>query len=78
MYCLLFVCVNFDGKSVIPIFFCNVIMVSVLYVRAKRTGWKIRPRPETAILTKKKKKKKKKKKSKDSKISRLRSRLFPC
>ena len=32
------------------IFFCNVIMVSLLYVHAKRTGWKIRPWPETVIL----------------------------
>ena len=32
------------------IFFCNVIMVSLLYVHAKRTGWKIRPRPETVIF----------------------------
>ena len=27
-------------------FFCNVIVVSILYVHAKRTGWKIRPRPK--------------------------------
>ena len=33
-------------------------MVSLLY--AKRTGWKIRPRPKTFTLKKKKKKKKKK------------------
>ena len=31
-------------------FFCNVIMVSILYVHAKKTGWKIRPRPKTVIL----------------------------
>ena len=32
------------------IFFFNVIMVSILYVHAKRTGWKIRPRPKAVIL----------------------------
>ena len=32
------------------IFFCNVIMVSSLYVHGKRTGWKIRPWPKTVIL----------------------------
>ena len=31
------------------IFICNVIMVSILYAHAKRTGWKIRPRPKTVI-----------------------------
>ena len=25
-------------------------MVSILYVHAKRTGWKIRPRPKTVIV----------------------------
>ena len=39
-----FVCVNFDGKSVMSIVFCDVIMVSLLCVYAKRTGWMIRPR----------------------------------
>ena len=34
----------------VDFFFYNAIMVSVLYVRAKRTGWKIRPWPETVIL----------------------------
>ena len=33
-----------------PVFFCNVIMVSILYVHAKRTGWNIRPRPKTDML----------------------------
>ena len=32
------------------IFFCNVITVSILYVHAKRTSWKIRPRPKTVVL----------------------------
>ena len=31
-------------------FFCNVIMVSLFYVHAKRIGWKIRPRPKPVIL----------------------------
>ena len=31
-------------------FFCNVIMVSLLYVHAKKNGWKIRPWPKTVIL----------------------------
>ena len=31
-------------------FFCNVIMVSLLCVHAKRTGWKIRLRSKTVIL----------------------------
>ena len=41
-------------KSVMSIFFCNVIMVSfmvsLLCVYAKRTGWKVRPWPKTVIL----------------------------
>ena len=37
-------------KSVISIFSVIVIMVSLLYVHAKRTGLKIRPRPKTIIL----------------------------
>ena len=32
------------------IFFCNIILVSLLYVHVKRTGGKIRPRPKTVIL----------------------------
>ena len=32
------------------IFFCNAIMVSLLYVHAKRTSWKIRPWPKTVNL----------------------------
>ena len=32
------------------IFFCNVTMVSILYVHAKTTGWNIRPWPKTVIL----------------------------
>ena len=31
-------------------FFSNGIMVSLLYMHAKRTSWKIRPRPKTVIL----------------------------
>ena len=38
-----FLCVNFDGKFVMMIFFCNAITVSLLYVHGKRTGWKIGP-----------------------------------
>ena len=38
-------------KSVLSIFFCNGIMVSLLCVYAKRTGWKISPRSKTVILT---------------------------
>ena len=29
---------------------CDVTMVSLLYVHAKRTGWRIRPPPKTIIL----------------------------
>ena len=32
------------------IFFCNIIMVPLLCVHAKGTGWKIRPRPKTGII----------------------------
>ena len=31
-------------------FYCNVIMGSLLYVHAKRTCWKIRPRSRAALL----------------------------
>ena len=47
---------DFDGKSVLSIMFCNVIMVSLLYLhvcvqgRLARTGWKIRPWLKTVIL----------------------------
>ena len=46
---------NFDGISVMSMF-CNVIMLSLLYVHVcvTRTGWKTRPRPTTVILSIKK------------------------
>ena len=31
-------------------FFCNAIMVSLLHVHTKRTGWEIRSQPKTVIL----------------------------
>ena len=45
-----FLCVCFDGKSVMPMF-CNAMLL-LLYVHAcvTRTGWKTRPRPKTVIL----------------------------
>ena len=58
LHCLIVLCVNFDGKSVMSILFSNVIMVSLLYVHAKRAGWKVRSRHKAAILKLKKKKKK--------------------
>ena len=46
---------DFDGKSVMSMF-CNVIMLILLYLHVcvTRTGWKIRPRPKTVILSIKK------------------------